>query len=53
MISDGRVVDYGAPADMDHSSSEWVQQFMHGLPDGPVPFHYPAAEYTEDLRGKN
>lgn len=50
MISDGRVVEYGTPDKMGHSDSDWVRQFMHGLPDGPVPFHYPAAEYQEDLR---
>ena len=26
-----------------------VQQFMQGLPDGPVPFHYPANAYLDDL----
>ena len=31
------------------SSSPWVQQFMNGLPDGPVPFHFQAPDYREDL----
>ena len=26
-----------------------VQQFIQGLPDGPVPFHYPAPDYREEL----
>jgi phospholipid/cholesterol/gamma-HCH transport system ATP-binding protein len=26
-----------------------VQQFMSGTPDGPVPFHYPAPDYFEQL----
>jgi phospholipid/cholesterol/gamma-HCH transport system ATP-binding protein len=29
-----------------------VHQFVHGEADGPVPFHYPAADYKlEMLRG--
>ena len=25
------------------------QQFIKGLPDGPVPFHYPAEDYEQEL----
>ncbi|HHI76766.1 MAG TPA: phospholipid ABC transporter ATP-binding protein MlaF, partial [Gammaproteobacteria bacterium] len=25
------------------------RQFIRGLPDGPVPFHYPAPPLAEDL----
>ena len=28
---------------------ELVHQFMHGEPDGPVPFHYPADEIEYDV----
>ncbi len=49
MISEGRVVQHGAPRELGHSSLDYVRQFMHGLPDGPVPFHYPAPDFTEDL----
>src|SRR5512143_1941318 len=49
VISNGRVVEHGAPAALDRSTSPWVEQFVHGLPDGPVPFHYPAPPYEEDL----
>ena len=24
-------------------------QFMNGMADGPVPFHYPAPDYSEQL----
>ena len=27
----------------------FVRQFVDGLPDGPVAFHYPAAPYREEL----
>jgi phospholipid/cholesterol/gamma-HCH transport system ATP-binding protein len=49
LISDGQVVDSGSPAEMEHTDSEWARQFMKGLPDGPVPFHYPAPDYLEEL----
>ncbi len=32
------------------SAHEDVRQFMHGLPDGPVPFHYPAPDYADQAR---
>ncbi|MDZ4263607.1 MAG: ATP-binding cassette domain-containing protein [Pseudomonadota bacterium] len=49
VISNGKVVGHGSPEELDRSGSEWVQQFMKGLPDGPVPFHFPARDYAEDL----
>lgn len=52
VISGGKVVERGSPEQLDESESAWVQQFMHGLPDGPVAFHYPAGDYAEDLLGE-
>jgi phospholipid/cholesterol/gamma-HCH transport system ATP-binding protein len=49
LISNGRVVEHGTPAALDRSSSPWVEQFVHGLADGPVPFHYPAPPYEVEL----
>lgn len=49
LVSEGKVVGQGTPAELDRSDSPWVGQFMHGLADGPVPFHYPAPDYTADL----
>jgi phospholipid/cholesterol/gamma-HCH transport system ATP-binding protein len=49
LISDGKVVGQGTPEEVDRSDSPWVRQFMHGLPDGPVHFHYPAVDYASDL----
>jgi phospholipid/cholesterol/gamma-HCH transport system ATP-binding protein len=49
LISNGRVVEQGTPAVLDRSTSPWVEQFVHGLPDGPVPFHYPAPPYETEL----
>ena len=39
----------GTPQDLGRSKSQWVTQFMHGQADGPVPFHYPARGYLDDL----
>lgn len=55
LLSEGRVVASGTPEDLQHHQSETVVQFMTGMADGPVPFHYPAPDYGEQLlahRGK-
>lgn len=49
LLSGGKVVAQGSTQELDQSDSEWAQQFMKGLPDGPVPFHYPAADFNDDL----
>ncbi|MEN8170266.1 MAG: ATP-binding cassette domain-containing protein [Pseudomonadota bacterium] len=49
LLSGGKVVGQGTPDDLGRSDSEWAQQFLQGLPDGPVPFHYAAADYADDL----
>ncbi len=49
VISEGEIVESGTSADLSTSSSEWMQQFLQGLPDGPVPFHYPSDNFKEDL----
>jgi phospholipid/cholesterol/gamma-HCH transport system ATP-binding protein len=52
VISEGRVIASGAPRELAESPSELVRQFMTGAADGPVPFHYPAPDYAEQLLGK-
>ena len=49
LVSGGKVVDRGTPDELRERSSEWTEQFMDGLPDGPVPFHYPADDFRGDL----
>ena len=39
------------PDEVIHHSSAQVQQFVQGLADGPVTFHYPAKNYKEELLG--
>ena len=52
VLSGGRIVGEGTPKELGSGGSEWVEQFMNGLPDGPVPFHYPATGFMEDLLGR-
>ena len=51
LLSEGRIVASGTPQDLDREGSPYVQQFMHGAADGPVPFHYPARDLREELVG--
>jgi phospholipid/cholesterol/gamma-HCH transport system ATP-binding protein len=52
LISDGHVVASGSPEDLQDNCSAVVMQFMNGMADGPVPFHYPAPDYGEQLLGR-
>ncbi|MCP5207490.1 MAG: ATP-binding cassette domain-containing protein [Hahellaceae bacterium] len=49
ILADGKVIGQGTPSQLKNSDSELVRQFMNGLPDGPVPFHYPAQTFGNDL----
>jgi len=51
ILSEGVVAASGTPEELRESDSEWVRQFLQGLPDGPVPFHYPASDYHQALKG--
>ncbi len=49
IISSGRIVGYGTPDELRASDNAEVRQFIGGLPDGPVKFHYPARDYAQDM----
>ena len=49
MIANTRVAFEGSPQDMQLSEDSLVQQFLHGRPDGPVHFHFPAAPIEDAL----
>jgi len=49
LVGDGHVIGEGTPAEIQRSESDYVRQFMEGLPDGPVPYQYPAPDYEKDL----
>jgi phospholipid/cholesterol/gamma-HCH transport system ATP-binding protein len=48
LLDRGHVAGHGTPAEL-REGSDWVRQFMNALPDGPVPFHYPARPIAADL----
>lgn len=49
IIGNGQVVGEGSASEIMHDKDPWVNQFVHGLPDGVMPFHYPAPDYKRDL----
>ncbi|MCG4451970.1 ATP-binding cassette domain-containing protein [Pseudomonas sp. MMS21-TM103] len=51
LVGDTKVLGQGTPDELMNSDDPRVRQFMQGIPDGPVPFHFPAADYRDDLLG--
>lgn len=50
LLAGGKVVASGSFVDIKDNDSEIVHQFMNGLADGPVAFHYsPAPDYFSQL----
>ncbi len=49
IIAGGKVAAQGDFSELKEHDSEIVHQFINGLPDGPVAFHYPAPDYFEQL----
>lgn len=49
ILSNGKVVGEGSPEELRESTDPYVVQFLQGKADGVVPFHYPGANYLEDL----
>ena len=52
VVGDAQVLGQGTPAELMESDNPRIRQFMKGIPDGPVPFHFPAPDYREDLLGR-
>jgi phospholipid/cholesterol/gamma-HCH transport system ATP-binding protein len=53
LISDGKVAASGSPDELKMANSELVRQFMNGMADGPVAFHFDAPNYAEQLLGRD
>jgi len=49
IISGGKVIGRGTPEEIVNERDQRVDQFVHGRPDGPVPFHYPAKSLRQDF----
>lgn len=51
IIFQGTILGAGTPNEIIHHPSAQVQQFVQGLADGPVSFHFPAKNIQEELLG--
>lgn len=49
VVSEGKVIGFGTPDELKHEGSAEVRQFLTGEADGPVPFHFPASDYQQQL----
>jgi phospholipid/cholesterol/gamma-HCH transport system ATP-binding protein len=51
VVGDSQVLGQGTPSELMASDNPRIRQFMKGSADGPVPFHFPAPAYADDLLG--
>lgn len=49
IVGNGSVLAQGSPQEILNCDEPTTRQFIQGLPDGPVPFHYPAEDFAEQL----
>ncbi|GKT12487.1 MAG: phospholipid/cholesterol/gamma-HCH transport system ATP-binding protein [Thiomicrorhabdus sp.] len=49
VISEGKMVAQGTREELLKEPTGYVNQFINGLPDGPVPFHFSKEPYSDDL----
>jgi len=49
IIANKTVIASGTPDELRKETSPQIVQFMHGRPDGPVPFHFPREDYKKEL----
>ncbi|MBO9679094.1 MAG: ABC transporter ATP-binding protein [Acidovorax sp.] len=49
VLGPGCVAAQGTPEEVRASSDPLVHQFVHALPTGPVPFHYPGPDVAQDF----
>nr|WP_275975051.1 ATP-binding cassette domain-containing protein [Shewanella gaetbuli] len=49
VIAEKKVIAHGTPEQLKQSDNPQLIQFIQGAPDGPVPFHYPAKNYQQEL----
>ena len=52
VFTEGQIAEEGSAQEVAASTQPQVRQFLDAKPDGPVPFHYPAPDYQDDLLGK-
>ena len=52
VVGEAQVLGQGEPAELLDSDNPRIRQFMKGLADGPVPFHFAAPDLRRDLLGE-
>ncbi|WP_392552701.1 phospholipid ABC transporter ATP-binding protein MlaF [Orbus wheelerorum] len=53
IVAEQHIIAGGTAEELRNNDDMRVKQFLEGLADGPVPFHYPAADYKVDLSRGN
>jgi len=49
IIAEQKIIGHGTPEQIAEQTSPLVRQFVNGESDGPVPFHFKAAPYRDEL----
>ncbi len=49
IIAEQKIIGQGTPEQISNDDSALVKQFVQGQADGPVPFHFPAPSYQQEL----
>lgn len=49
ILGPGTIAAQGTPDEVRNSADPLVHQFVHALPTGPVPFHYPGPDVAQDF----
>lgn len=49
VIAEKKVIASGTPEELRASDNRQIEQFIKGNPDGPVPFHFPAEDYQQEM----
>lgn len=49
VIANGKLLAQGTPAEVSENQDPYVQQFIHGKPEGPVKFHFPSVDLEADF----
>lgn len=49
IVAEQHIIAGGTARELRENQDMRVKQFLEGLADGPVPFHYPAVDYKTDL----
>ena len=52
ILAEQKIIGQGTPEQIRQESSPLIKQFVNGEADGPVPFHYPATSFRDELFGQ-